>query len=220
MSSFVLKIIACITMLMDHVGYAILGHTSWLNYWGRIAFPLFAFQLTQGYAHTKNIKKYFSRLFLFALISQIPFAFFYTPLFHDFKLNIFFTLLLGLFSIFAYDKNKLAGFFTLIVTCCIAHFGQTDYGYFGVLVIFVFHLCKDHKLGLIFSFLLLDLIKYAPAMFHSYSPTTFAFFLFTAASLIPILFYNKKQGRKMKYFFYLFYPIHLAIIDLLMYLLP
>ena len=74
MSAFVLKIIAIITMFIDHIGYIFSnGKISYFNYIGRLAFPIFAFQISEGYLHTKNLKKYFLRLFLFALISQIPF---------------------------------------------------------------------------------------------------------------------------------------------------
>jgi len=76
MSSFVLKIIAIITMFIDHVGYAIFGKFSFFNYIGRIAFPIFAFQISEGYSHTKDLKKYFLRLFIFAIISQVPFMLF------------------------------------------------------------------------------------------------------------------------------------------------
>ena len=55
MSSFVLKIIAVITMFIDHLGYTIFGKFSYLNYIGRISFPIFAFQISEGYIHTKNI---------------------------------------------------------------------------------------------------------------------------------------------------------------------
>ena len=71
MTSFVLKIIALITMFCDHFGDAFIGHTSALNVIGRIAFPIFAFQISEGYIHTKNIKKYIARLLIFAIISQI-----------------------------------------------------------------------------------------------------------------------------------------------------
>lgn len=106
MSSFVLKTIAIITMFADHIGYAIFGHFSCFNYIGRIAFPIFAFQISEGYIHTKNLKKYSFRLFIFALISQIPFMLFHSIISSDFYLNIFFTLLLGLSCIYIYDKSK------------------------------------------------------------------------------------------------------------------
>ena len=92
MSSFVLKIIAIITMFIDHLGYAIFGKFSCFNYIGRLSFPIFAFQISEGYIHTKNLKKYFLRLFLFALVSQIPFMLFHSIISRDFSLNIFFTL--------------------------------------------------------------------------------------------------------------------------------
>ena len=76
MTSFVLKIIAIITMFIDHLGYAVFNRFSPLNFIGRISFPIFAFQISEGYIHTKNVKKYLARLFIFSLISQIPFYLF------------------------------------------------------------------------------------------------------------------------------------------------
>ena len=73
MSAFVLKMIAMITMFIDHLGYVVHnGSISWFNYIGRFAFPIFAFQLTIGYINTKDLKKYLIRLLSFAFISQIP----------------------------------------------------------------------------------------------------------------------------------------------------
>ena len=106
MTSFVLKIFAIITMFFDHLGYGIYGKISWMNYIGRLAFPVFAFQLTEGYSHTKDLKKYFSRLLIFAILSQIPFSLFHSIVSDDwFYLNIFFTLFMGLLSIFFFDKS-------------------------------------------------------------------------------------------------------------------
>lgn len=64
MSSFVLKIIAVITMFIDHLGYTIFGKFSYLNYIGRISFPIFAFQISEGYIHTKNLKNIFKIIFV------------------------------------------------------------------------------------------------------------------------------------------------------------
>ncbi|MFR5765728.1 MAG: TraX family protein [Clostridia bacterium] len=105
MTSFVLKIIALITMFIDHLGYAIYGKFSYLNYIGRIAFPIFAFQISEGFVHTKNIKKYFIRLLVFAIISQLPFMLFLSTFSKNiYELNIFFTLSFGLLAIFIFDK--------------------------------------------------------------------------------------------------------------------
>ena len=99
MTSFVLKIIAIISMFLDHLSYSIYGQFSWLNYLGRLSFPIFAFQITEGYHHTKNLKKYFLRLGIFAVISQIPFYLFTNTFTTEFTLNIFFTLFAGLLAI-------------------------------------------------------------------------------------------------------------------------
>ena len=107
MTSFVLKIIALITMFIDHLGYAIYGKFSYLNYIGRIAFPIFAFQISEGFVHTKNIKKYFIRLLVFAIISQLPFMLFLSTFSKNiYELNIFFTLSFGLLAIFIFDKIR------------------------------------------------------------------------------------------------------------------
>ena len=93
MSAFVLKLIALISMLFDHSGYIIFGGTSWFNFIGRIAFPIFAFQISEGYIHTKNVNKYFLRLFAFSLVSQIPFMLFVKSISSTTLFNIFFTFL-------------------------------------------------------------------------------------------------------------------------------
>jgi hypothetical protein len=99
MTSFVLKIIAMITMFCDHLGYAIFSKFSAFNYIGRISFPLFAFGISEGYAHTKSKKNYCIRLLMFAIISQVPFNLFCSIFRTGFMLNIFFTLLIGLIAI-------------------------------------------------------------------------------------------------------------------------
>ena len=76
MTSFILKCIAMISMLIDHTSVAYFGQTTLFNVIGRIAFPIFAFQISEGYIHTKNLKKYLLRLFCFAIISQVPFMLF------------------------------------------------------------------------------------------------------------------------------------------------
>lgn len=148
-SSFTLKIIAIIFMLCDHFGDAILKPFSFFNVLGRIAFPIFAFQLTEGYIHTKNLKKYFKRLIIFAIISQIPFMLFSSTFTSRFSLNIFFTLFIGLFAIYIYDKshNKFLGTLVTIFLCALAQLIKTDYGAWGVCIIMIFYIFKDKKFG-------------------------------------------------------------------------
>ena len=137
MSSFVLKIIAIISMVFDHVGDACIKHLSAMNLIGRLAFPIFAFQISEGYYHTKNLKKYFLRLFLFALISQIPFMLFMSTYTNAFSLNIFCTLFVGLLAIFIHDK---------VCNCSFNLFKNTK-----------FDICIKQFVGILIAFLQLHI---------------------------------------------------------------
>ena len=112
------------------------------------------------------MRKYFLRLTIFALISQIPFQLFHSIASDSIALNVFFTLLLGLFCIYIWDKSpsKIFASFLLIVSCILAEVTHMDYGYWGVLVVFVFYLCKNNKFALVLSFVALLALKYLPYM--------------------------------------------------------
>ena len=235
MTSIMLKILACVTMLIDHVGYVVYGTASWFNYIGRFAFTIFAFQISEGYIHTKNLKKYLLRLCIFALVSQAPYLLFtgtYAYISYDLDkmpLNIFFTLALGLIAIIVYDKINIKPIIDcklfklkiipLILVAAIVYIGQlarVDYGYYGVLIIFFFYLFRESKILTTISFLILVLFRYIPYIISSPGNINYIMFLiFTALSIIPILLYNKRQGRKVKFALYFFYPVHLFILYLI-----
>lgn len=234
MTSFILKLIAMFTMLVDHTGDAWIKHISPMNLIGRIAFPIFAFQISEGYLHTKNLKKYFLRLFLFALISQFPFMLFYSIYTNGFTLNIFFTLFVGLFTIFLYDKiihstlilfkhRKINMFFKQILGFCIvtslgtlAQICQFDYGFFGITIIFLFYLFRDNKLAMTLSFITACILKYGiPYILYGFNIWYIGLTVFTILPILFICLYNKKQGKKVKYLLYFFYPVHLFILYLL-----
>ncbi len=216
MSSFILKIMGIITMLSDHIGDAFIGHFSFFNLIGRIAFPIFAFQSVQGYINTKNLKKHLIKLFIFACISQIPFMLFLSTFTSEFALNIFFTFFLGLLTLFVYDKckNKILGFLFVIISSIIAELINFDYGAFGILLIFGFYFFRNNKWLMAIITIILCFLKYIPNIIVT--PNLYIHYLscglFTSLSLIFILFYNKKEGPKLKYFFYIFYPLHLLIL--------
>ena len=216
MSSFVLKIIAVVTMFIDHIGYAIFGKFSYFNYIGRIAFPIFAFQISEGYIHTRNLKKYFLRLFIFALISQIPFMLFYKLVSaSDFELNIFFTLLLGLACIYIYDKSKYK-FIAIILSIAIgliAEFAHCDYGFYGVAIIFLFYIFKNNISFASIAFVLATAIKYLiPILKYGFYDVYLYLLFFTLLPIVFISLYNGRKGKDTKYLLYLFYPIHLLLI--------
>lgn len=223
MSAFVLKIIACVTMFIDHISYAIPGDTSILNYIGRFAFPIFAFQISEGYIHTSNEKKYIIRLLFFALISQYPFMLFHSLISTDFALNVLFTLLFGLISIIIYDKyNKYIGIVSVFYLGLIAEFACFDYGFYGVLIIFLFYILKNNRTSFILSFEIATLIHFAYEVLPYYRYGTeilvkafiyyIPYIIFTMLAIVPILFYNKQKGINTKHLLYLFYPLHLILI--------
>ena len=230
MTSFSLKIVALITMFLDHISYPLFGGYSYLNLAGRIAFPIFAFQISEGVIHTKNIKKYMFRLGIFAIVSQIPYQLFHFKFINpnDISLNVFFTLFLGLISICIYDyiknvfsniKNnklhldKIIGIILAFFVAYIAELLHTDYGFWGVIVVFMFYFFKENKLAMIISFIALCIIKYGYRLIvYGFNIPTFLLGIFTASSIIFISLYKGKQGKKIKYLLYFFYPIHLLLL--------
>lgn len=237
-SGSTLKLIAVFTMLIDHVGAAILGRYVMLsgymdllsttdinviNQWlvenatlyyaytvtrmiGRVAFPIFCFLMVEGFLRTRDVKKYAMRLGTFALISEIPFDLAFSAKVLEFKYqNVYFTLLFGLLTLMAFDyisKMQKAQFVkvllwaaALAVGAGVAELLHTDYGAIGVVSILVLYVFRKNKVWQIVSGCLVFLWELT---------APFAF--------IPIGFYNGKRGLKLKYFFYAFYPLHLAII--------
>lgn len=216
MSSFVLKIIAVITMLIDHSGYLIFGNFSFMNYIGRLAFPIFAFLITEGFVHTSNLKKYFLRLLIFAVISQIPFMLLF-PSSTELSLNILFTLSLGLLALTVYNKvkNKYLGFIFVILCSVLAQFLHFDYGWFGIAIIYIFYIFKNKKIYMNMLFMFTTFINYIYYFAKTSRTEYLLIFLFCTLSLIPINWYNGKKGKNIKYFLYIFYPLHLIVLYLI-----
>lgn len=234
-SSFTLKLIAIITMTVDHAsaifstfgviyqGPEILGIPVW-RIIGRIAFPIFAFMIAEGADRTRNIKKYIFRLAVFSLISEIPFdiAFWVkdpSQMIEFGYQNVYFTLTLGLIAIALYkffkEKNAaVIGYITACVCAAAAFFLQTDYSWSGVLCIFIMYLANGksepvRKTGIVIAAILPTF-----ALFDINSPE-----LFALLGLIPIFLYNGEKGRKInKYVFYAFYPVHLLLLRLIVFL--
>lgn len=197
-------------MIIDHVGLMFFPKQMAFRFIGRIAFPIFAFLIVQGYLHTSNVKKYLLRLFLSALVSEIPYNLFvHRKFFYFGSQNVMFTLFLGLLAILAIDKlfkeHKILALASALLCCCTAYFIKADYKIFGVLLIislFVFSKNKFLSLG---SLAFLN-VGYSLIM---------GIYLQISASLacIPIAFYNGKLGKyKLKWLFYLFYPVHMLIL--------
>ena len=215
MNSFILKIIACFTMFIDHLRYIIPTKPIFMSYIGRLAFPIFAFQSVQGYYYTKNFKKYLLRLFIFALVSQIPYHFY----FNTNNLNVLFTLFLGLLCIYFWDNLKNQKILSLTIIIAIIFLSETihtDYGYYGIAIMLIFHIFKNKKIVMTLCFILLTLIFFIiKYKLNLLSTSVIILFICTLLGIIPCLLYNGKQGPKAKYLFYFFYPIHILLLLLI-----
>ena len=130
-------------MFLDHYHYVI-GGSEILNVAGRIAFPIFAFTLSEGYVHTRSLKKYLLRLFIFAASIQMPSVL----LGYNYPMNIFFTLFLGLLSIYIFSLKKINIILKIILIGFILFFSQKfklDYGMYGILLIMNFSIFRNDK---------------------------------------------------------------------------
>ena len=200
-------------MFLDHYHYVV-GGSEILNVIGRIAFPIFAFTLNEGYVHTRSLKKYLLRLFIFAVSIQMPSILFG----YDYPMNIFFTLFLGLLSIYIFNLKKMNVILKIILIGFVLFFSQKfklDYGMYGILLIMNFSIFRNDKFKILMNFLVLNIYNVIfPKVFDL--PDTQ---LFSLISLVFIFMYNGEKGRSMKYFFYLFYPIHFFILEVIKFIL-
>jgi hypothetical protein len=234
MSTFLLKVIAITSMAIDHSG-KILFQNVQMQIIGRIAFPIFAWLIAHGYRHTKNVKKYFWRLVLFAGISQIPYELAFKELVRNqgwqLGLNIFFTLAAGLLAIILFErfKNPLlrVGSVGLIAIC--AEIFRFDYGLYGVLLIFAFHISYTWHRALqalliisITAFLytpVFDVLILNSSTNNLYWYSFFGTQLASIAALPLLWLYDGTKGPKAKWLFYLFYPLHFLALYVLVYFL-
>lgn len=207
MNGFTIKCIAVLSMLIDHVGYVLFPHHLWMRAIGRIAFPIYCFLLMEGYRHTRDAKKYLLRLGIFALISEIPFNLAFSLSLRASGTNVFFTLFLGLLAAYISDQIKMfkgqyifLQYIVFLVAAVIAELLlDTDYGAWGILLIFVFYAYQQHK---VLTFVLAGAIFWCMTWLE----------LFALFAFIPIFLYNGRRGPNppaLKIGFYLFYPLHL-----------
>ena len=214
-NSFTLKLIAIVTMTIDHIGAVLFPQAAEFRYIGRIAFPIFVFLLVEGFYHTKNIRKYEMRMLLFVALSEIPFdlAFYGRPFAWEHQ-NVFFTLTIGLIMLDLIWKREKWRQLLIVAICMLAAaLLSTDYGAGGILLIFIFYQFRNtdapspeymKKFFLKVFFLgIISLFCYG------------AIECFSLFAMIPIFLYNGKRGPSLKYVFYIFYPAHLLVLYVL-----
>ena len=230
LNSFQLKFLAMFFMFLDHSYYTIFSSAEWLNVVGRLAFPIFAFQLTEGFYHSSDRKKYCKRLLFFAVISEIPFDLMCCgTYFYPFHQNVMWTLLLGLLLMMALEKAKDGWKNTLIAVAsfCVIYLASiifmVDYHDLGILTILLFYFSHNLPEKYRWIFQLVGLIYlnefYYKGYYYDFS--LFGFDLqmnlqtFCVFSLLFIWLYNGKKGnvsKNLQIFSYAFYPMHLILL--------
>ena len=228
-----LRTIAILLMLSDHIWATYMSFGNWMTYIGRMAFPIFAFQIAEGFVHTSNFKKYALRLLGFAVITEIPFNLFYSSRwFNPYHQNVLFTLLLGLLAIYVIDnlkknhtpKNVALSVLWLLLICVGSVLGFVDYGFSGFLMVVMFYVLRDFPFAFLAQLVAMVLInivcfegQVVPVEIFGkmFEIPTQGFAVF---ALIPIWLYGGKKGRSskvMQYGFYAFYPVHMIILYLI-----
>lgn len=205
-NGFTLKCIAMLCMLIDHTGAVLFPQYIILRIIGRLAFPIYCFLLVEGAMHTRDIRKYELRLFLFAVISEIPFDLAFFRQIHWSHQNVFFTLFLGVVAIDLAKqcKNKIMIFFIAAVAVILAQLLHTDYGGSGIVFILCYYLMHEWKIFRHLMFAAENILLYGIGI-QSYA----------SLAAVPMMLYNGKKGPSLKYFFYAFYPLHLLILYLI-----
>lgn len=235
LNSNTLRLVAVLLMISDHVWATTMSFGNWMTYIGRMAFPIFAFQIAEGFIHTKDFKKYALRLLAFGLVSEIPFNLFYSSRwFNPYHQNVMFTLLLGLLAIRVIDnlkkdisaKNIGKSVLWLLLIGIGGTLGFVDYGFLGVLTVVMFYLCRGYRFIPILQLIGMILINIVFFEGQVFIFEVFGKTLeipsqgFAVFALIPIWLYNGKKGKSSKalqYGFYAFYPVHMLILYLIKY---
>lgn len=214
-----LKLIAIVSMLIDHIGSVFFPEVRVLRWIGRLAFPIFCYCMTVGLLYTHDIKKYLFRLGIFALISQPCYIFAFHP--YDFwsqftNWNIFFTLFLSLLAMYGWKERK---WWLFALTFFVISWWNFDYSSNGIFLMLVFYLCRNNPVVGAMFYLLFTVPPALLVHFGDFRNLTlggltfdwtFAM-AFAALFIFPCTHTNLKVPR---WLFYAFYPIHLLIIGL------
>ena len=220
-----LKILACVTMLLDHAGAVFMPSVANYSLYyalriiGRLAFPIYCFLLAEGVAHTKNPVKYGLRLFAGILLAEIPFDLALFGRFSWAHQSVMVTLFLGFGMALIMQKLDRTKLVPVIAFAFLAELFRTDYGAWGIFMIALFVMTRDRKdrnnlqvIGMVIICWFMN--SAAVQIFGVRVPIE----LFAVLALIPIFLYTGKKrtvSKGIQIGFYLFYPVHLLVLHLI-----
>ena len=241
LTAYQIKIIAIIAMLINHLAHIVVllpiergimnAMLMPMNMIGKLTLPIMCFFVAEGYYHTRDLKKYLLRMFIFAAISQIPFFLFELDcVFADIPqhigeithMNVIFSLAMGLLALTVWKSEKLHIALKIPLIAVITLLTKTaDWRIFAVLWILAFAVFRGNFKKQAAAFILLAAVRVfvyyvVPGINPSLSVTLNIKSVIsqscTVFALIPLYFYNGQHGRKSKYGFYIFYPAHLLVL--------
>ena len=230
LSACQLKLLAMALMLTDHLWATVVPGNMWMTYLGRMAFPIFAFQVAEGYCRTADWKAYARRLLFFALLSEVPFDLMYiSGWFFPFHQNVMFTLLLGLLGIRALDTCRTnCSVRNILLTACkvlgvllLGTLLMVDYSWQGVATVMLFWAARHSRfekfLQVLFLFLLNQVFFNGHYWEFSLFGHSFMFMTqcFALGALIPSWLYDGRKGYSARCFQlagYAFYPLHMFLL--------
>lgn len=219
-----LKGIAAALMLTDHVGAILLPEVLALRCVGRLAFPIFAFFIAEGYAHTRDFGRYFRRLAILAVVSEIPFNLENGAVFDPARQNVLWTFCLALLTLRGLEAlGRERGFgrwagcgLVLAAGFAAGELLRTDYGGWGVVTVALLQLCRDGKYAKLWLLLAMAAVNglgmgsLTMPVFSGEMPIQ----IFAVAALPMIWLYNGQAGPKgLRRAFYVFYPAHLLVLE-------
>ena len=210
-----LKMIACVTMLIDHIG-AVFVPGYGLRIIGRIAFPIYCFLLAEGMARTRNVKRYGIRLAIGAALSELPYELlFYGSVSLGYQ-SVMVTLLIGYLMILWMRKTVMMKFIPVIVCVFAAELLGTDYGGMGVAMIALFALTRERPDRLWLQvFTCAALCWIIGGAGWQVGPVYVPLQIFGVLAMVPIALYSggkATNSKAIQWVFYLFYPVHLAVL--------
>ncbi len=234
-TSFTLHIIGMLTMFCDHLWATNAMHLEFLSCIGRIAFPIFAYLLAEGFRHTSDIKRYLGRMALFALISEIPFNLMYygRPI-YPYHQNVYVTYCIALLGLWAVDSLRkkakwisVLGSFGVMMVCFLAGYAAfSDFYGIGIMLVFLFYFFPGGKwYHYVAQFIGMYYVNVTVLGGYYYVWNIFGREVevyqqsFALLALIPIWLYRGGQGyrsKAWKWFCYSFYPAHILILSILM----
>ena len=229
-SALALKLLAMAFMLLDHL-WATVWSVPWFTVVGRLAFPIFAFQISEGFFHTSDRKKYLRRLLVFALLSEIPFNLMLSDgLVYPLHQNVMFTFLLALLLMQWMEKQRgnpvrfvAVSVVSVLLAFVLGLVCFVDYYHYGILIVLLFYWTHGMKFGWIVQ--LAGMLYISDAMAGLVYPVTIFGHsmeigqqMFAVLALVPVWLYNGEKGYSSKAVqlgCYWFYPVHLLVLYLL-----